>query len=371
MNGPENSRHFLSALDRVKAETRHGKEAWYISNLKNDMRGTEDSERINVVSSQMAYFVSPGDINPTNSFKAFNIGLLLGFDLFTRDISDVRKKLLLERMQDIETMFRTAVEHREEPRAQESAHDLILSGATSFESFPSLRKVTETIGNAFFVDNRQVDTLNEDEKIDLFGSIENINLAVGLVHCALEHTIESPLDYATPASDNFQELYTLEEERAYAMGQFTGSKFYRDSVRNNSPTLLEYAAQELNENPTIKEIFWEEWPIEIQPSSVILIKNLKTATALYHRVPSGWRMYGAYGGFTVGTIPSEEDFRLIKGVVSDEAFRTVNTDGLYMRLDTPTYVSYTGADLDINSDHMSVWVPMNYSGQRLVTRRTI
>ncbi|MFZ3009836.1 MAG: hypothetical protein WA030_02345 [Candidatus Microsaccharimonas sp.] len=370
MDGPEHSQKFLSALDRVKAETRHGKEAWYISKLKNDIKGTEDSDRINIVSSQMAYFVSPGDINPTNSFKAFNIGLLLGFDLFTRNISEVRKKLLLERMQDMETIFKTAVEHREEPRAQESAHDLILSGASSFESFPSLRKVTETMGNAFFAENR-LDTLTEDEKIGLFGSIENINLAIGLVHHALEHTIESPLDVATPADDDFQELYTLEEERSYAMGQFTDSEFYRDSIRNNSPALLEYAAQELNENPTIKEAFWENWPIEIQPSSIVLIKNLKTATSLYHRVPSGWRMNGSYGGFTVGTIPSEEDFRLIGNAGSDEAFRTINTDGLYMRLDNPTYVSYTGADLDLNNDHMSVWVPMNYSGQRMVTRRTI
>ncbi|MFY9227743.1 MAG: hypothetical protein WAO28_00220 [Candidatus Microsaccharimonas sp.] len=370
MTGPESNNKFLSALDRVKAETRHGKEAWYISKLKHDMKGTEDSDRINVVSSQMAYFVSPGDINPTNSFKAFNIGLLLGFDLFTRDISDVRKKLLLERMQDMETTFKTAVEHREEPRAQESAHDLILSGATSFESFPSLRRVTETMGNAFFAEN-QPDTLTEDEKIDLFGSIENINAAIGLVHYALEHTIEYPLDIATPADDDFQELYTLEEERSYAWGQFTGSEFYRDSIRNNSPALLEYAAHELNENPTIKEIFWEEWPIEIQPSSIVLIKNLKTATSLYHRVPSGWRMNGSYGRFIVGTIPAEEDYRLIGNVASDEAFRTVKMDGLYMRLDNPTYVSYTGADLDLNSDHMSVLVPMNYSGQRMVTRRTI
>lgn len=370
MTGPENSHKFLSALDRVKAETRHGKEAWYISRLKNDMKGTEDSDRINVVSSQMAYFVSPGDINPSDSFKAFNIGLLLGFDLFTRDISERRKSLLLERMQDIETVFKTAVEHRDEPRSQESAHDLILSGASTFESFPSLRKVTEAMGNAFFADN-QPDTLTEDEKINLFGSIENINLAVGLVYHALEHTIESPLDFATPTSDDFQELYTLEDERSYAMGQFTGSEFYRDSIRNNSPALLQYAIQELNENPTIKEIFWKEWPIEIQPSSIVLIKNLKTATSLYHRIPSGWRMNGSYGDFTVGTIPSEEDFRLIGNVGSDEAFRTVNPDGLYMRLVDPTYVSYTGADLDLSSDHMSVWVPMNYSGQRMVTRRTI
>lgn len=370
MNGPESSRHFLSALDRVKAETRHGKEAWYISKLKNDMRGTEDSDRINIVSSQMAYFVSPGDINPTASFKAFNIGLLLGFDLFTRDISDVRKKLLLERMHDMETIFKTAVDHREEPRAQESAHDLILSGATSFDSFPSLRKVTETMGNAFFADN-QPDMLSEDEKIDLFGSVENINTAVGLVHYALEHTIESPMDYATPSQDDFQELYTLEEERGYAVGQFTASEFYRDAMRNNSPALLEYAAQELNENPTIREIFWKDWPIEIQPSSIILIRNLKTATALYHRVPSGWRMNGSYDGFTVGTIPSEEDFRMIGSVGSDEAFRSVRTDGLYMRLDNPVYMSYTGADLDLSGDHMSVWVPMNYSGQRMVTRRSV